>query len=372
MSKNYIQEVNYWYDKFSSAKSTSERISIVKEICNLKKSKEFYEELDIGSMIIEIPSDSEEEGIEKVYIEFLEWLKESYPKIFEINFPWHCRNFLYHYISENNLVLNMWQKVTDIITPFFRKPEQNIDVFADILDVLRVNGFSALAGKLVRESYPKIKANSDIVPWALDELSHLCGVTIISEHITAGGGTDPDVIDKLKDDLLEFDCEWETESIVEIIDRFSGKRDIRKRWTVSDFIYEDKVSENINLLFLDFERHLNRDKNIDLICANALGNFVYSYLIHEMNDGNRPFYRFRQKKADEYLAGLCGFVSLMQTRGFAFLCGLKLFYDFIHTEGMLDTKEHTRITGNIAYLKKELCDAYKNELWKYKFIEKWN
>ncbi len=365
MSKNYTQEVNHWYDKFSSAKNTSERISILKEICDLKKPKEFYEELDIGYMIIEIP-DYFEEGIERVYVEFLEWFKESSPKIFEINFPWHCRYLLYYYIAENK-----HQKVPDIIAPFFKNPEQELNVFADILDVIRVNGFPALTGKLVRESYPKIKANGDILPWALDELSQLCGVSIISEHIIAGGGTGSDVIDKLKDDLLEFDCQWETESIVEIIDRLSGKQDIRKHWTVSDFINEDKISENINLLLLDFERYLNRDKNIDLICANAFKNFVYNYLIHEMNAGNRPFYQFRQQKANEYLAGLCGFVSLMQTRTFALLCSLKLFYDFIHIEGMLVRKEYAEIMENIAYLKKVLCNIYKNVLWKYKFIEKW-
>jgi len=366
MGKNYTKEVNYWYDKFSLTRNVSERISVIKDICGLQKPKQFYEELDIGNMIIDISSDFEKEGIEETYVEFLEWLKRVYPGIFEFGFPWHCRNLLYHYIAEGKR-----QKVADIIIPFFQTPERDLDVFADILDVLRVNGFPALTGKLVRTAYPKIKAKSDILSWALAELSQLCGVSIISEHITIGGGIQSKAIGKLKDDLSEFDCEWETEFIVEIITRLSGKRDTRNRWTASDFICKDRFAKNLNLLFLDFVRYLNRDKNIDLICADAFRDLVYRYLIHEINAGNKPFYQLRRQQADEYIAGLCGFISLMQTRAFALLCGLKLFYDFLQTEGMFDAKEHTRIMNDIAHLKEGLCTAFKQGLWKYQFIEKW-
>ena len=366
MGKNYTEEVDYWYDKFSSVRNVSERISVLKDICGLQKPKQFYEELDIGNMIVDISSDFEKEGIEETYVEFLEWLKRAYPRIFEFDFPWHCRNLLYHYIAEGK-----HQKVADIITPFFEAPERNVDVLADILDVLRVNGFPTLAGKLVRTAYPRIKANSDIVSWGLLELSQLCGVSIISKHITVGGGIQPKAIGKLEDDLSEFDCEWETEFIVEIITRLSGKRDVRNRWTASDFIRKDETAKNLNLLLLDFVRYLNRDRDIDLICADAFRNFVYRYLIHEINADNKPFYQLRRQQADEYIAGLCGFISLMQTRAFALLCGLKLFYDFLQTEGMFDAREHTRIMNDIAYLKGGLCAAFKQELRKYQFIEKW-
>lgn len=366
MAKDYTQEVNHWYNKFSSARSTPERISVVKNICDLGKSEQFYEELDIGSMIIDISFDFEKEGIEETYVEFLEWVKETHPRIFKFSFPWHCRHLLYHYIAEGKP-----KKVTDIITPFFQEPERDLDVFADILDVLIVNGFSALAGKLVKTAYPKIKANSDILSWALAELSQLCVVSIISEYISIVGETQPKTISKLEDDLSAFDCGWKTEFIVEIIARLSGKRNDRKRWTVSNFIRKDEFAKNFNLLFLDFQRYLNHDINIDLICADTFRNLIFRYFIYEINAGNRPFYQLRRQQADEYIAGLCGSISLMQTRAFALLCGLKLFYDFLQTERMLDAKEHTRIMNDITCLKEGLCAAFKQELWKYQFIEQW-
>jgi hypothetical protein len=131
------------------------------------------------------------------------------------------------------------------------------------------------------------------------------------------------------------------------------------------------MGKTVIALFLDFQRHLNRDINIDLICADTFRNLVFKYFIHEINAGNRPFYQLRRQQADEYIAGLCGFISLMQTRAFALLCGLKLFSSFLQREGMLDAEEHTRIMKDIAYLKEGLCAAFKQELWKYQFIQQW-
>lgn len=364
-AKDEEEQMKLIWESFKSTKGADDKVAMIKKICGMNKSVDFYKRLGISDAIFNLEAVFIEEGNTEGYYNFLKFLMTEHPKIFNLDGQWYVRPLIYWYIFKGKS-----EEVRNAVKWFIENPREDPDIIGDVLDVLSMNGFPILARELLEVYYPLFKKGDKIVPWGLDELSEISGFFLIADHIGHNHGTSKPELKELENNLLRFDYEPDEKYFIKHIERVSGIRKDFKTWSKNDFRGEN-LYENIYYLMLDFVRYLNHKRNIDLACAHMIQNYVYEYVRGDIDDGNRSIFRLRRDFADRYLGSLCGFISLMQTRAFALLSGLRLFYEFLRDEGIITENTYVRAIKDIAYLKRHLYRAFKNELWKYEFAEKW-
>lgn len=363
MEEHYEKEIEAWWNDFREAEDAPEMVEKIKEICALDRPIEFYEELDIGTALLEwlrdeFKNDENMEGFHR----FLEFMRKEYPGILALQ-PFCTRSLLYHHISKNED-----EEVRDTVRFLNEYPKEDPDIIFDLSDALIVNEFPRLAGEMLETYYPIFKEGNEIIPGGCTRVAERLSWIFIADHINNGFVTEEKHLRELEEKMAKFDFEYrKREYLVEVIQKFSGKRE---KWSEKDFYGGNKI-ENLYHLLWEFVYYLKDEKNIGLVCAQFLQNCAYQYFVDESNEENEPIYKLVEENVDKYLYSWAAPLSMRRIKAFAILSGLKLFYDFLRDRNLVEKGTYEQAMGIIASLKGYLWEVFKQELHKYPFAEKW-
>ncbi|MFH1637210.1 MAG: hypothetical protein ABIB71_02175 [Candidatus Woesearchaeota archaeon] len=353
----YKKEVDQWWNRFNAAKGASQKAEAIRSVCRQNKGKDFYEELEIDEAIFDdVEPEFLKENNMPGYCAFLESLKDYFPDAFGSGASWHIRTLAYWHIFQSKP-----KKVKEDVEYLLNSPKDDADIIGDLLDILIANGFTEDAWKLLRSYYPFLKKSGKTIPWGIEELSKLSSFFLIHNHVNLKTGKY--MLEPLKEELLRFDYKQEDKLLLQHLNIISSKDYCYRSWPLKDFKYTE---DNLYILTYEFMRHLLDTKRADFVCAHLLQDCVLDYFLETEQRLDCP----NKEIADEYLASWCGMLSLRQTKAFIILCGLILFYDFLHKRELISESTYSLAKDGLYDLRRMLSDAFKKGLWKYKFAEK--
>lgn len=354
-----MKKINEWWDDFDKIKDNNGRIAAIRKIAG--KGKEFYQELDIGTAFFEyIQPEFQKNCDMNGYAGFLESIRADFPDMFAADASWHVRHLIKYYICSSQP-----GKTKEIIGYLINNPlGEQPDVIFDIMDFLIINGFTDDVWKILEVYYPIFDKSDKIIPAGVMELSILSSIFIINKNIGLNGEFDLGLIKK---ELEKFDYSQKGRYLMARLNILSKSNYVFRKWSRADF-QGKKAAENLYYLTLEFARFLSTEKKIDANIAGFLQYCLENYL-HETEIS--PGLEFNRQKADEYLVALVGMFSLSRTRAFITLCSIRLFYEFLDERQIIDNSIYSQAMQDIEYLKECMFKAFKKEMWKYRFAEKY-
>ncbi|MFH1711119.1 MAG: hypothetical protein ABH840_02295 [Nanoarchaeota archaeon] len=338
--------IDEWWERFEETDPVEGRIGLIKEVGDLKKPKEFYKSLEIGDAIFEHIEPSFKENLSG-YCSFLEALKDNYPIIFDLEAVWFVRWMIKYYIfcGKNN-------KIGSLVDYLVKNPKDDPDIIFDILDLLIINEDIDNAWKLFTNYYVFFNDSKSIIPSGMDELSVLGGVFIVSREKE----------ENIKKELKRYNYQQKENILMERVKILRKKEYVNKAWKKEDFQGKEKM---LNLYFLSLEFARALKKKYNLVTAHYLQHALYDYY-YEMGMDN---FVFNEQKTDELLATYAGMTSLSQTKAFVILCSIKLFYDFLKANSLIEGETYHDSLVGINNLSDSLHKAFEKDIWKYKFAE---
>ena len=104
---------------------------------------------------------------ENEYVAFLEQLRDEHPDIFAMENDWHARSMVLYYVGEGRM-----EEIDRTAKALASQMESVSDSFFSIISMVRLAGRAEAAQALMDAVIPLV-GESDLVPWAVDELIEL-------------------------------------------------------------------------------------------------------------------------------------------------------------------------------------------------------
>ncbi len=124
-----------------------------------------------------------------------------------------------------------------------------------------------------------------------------------------------------------------------------------------------------------FLKYMYHKKQMRFACSGLLWDGLLNYWAkHTDDETTHPdtFFSLDSDTFDKYLVNVIGgFIAFNKAETVAILWGAAYVYDFLLAIGIIKERVYKEATTNIRSLKARILRVFKNDLWKFNFVHRW-
>ena len=142
-----------------------------------------------------------------------------------------------------------------------------------------------------------------------------------------------------------------------------------RKWDRNDFLASnEKFWDNAFLMSLEFAYYLHTKHELEWIMAELFRVIVREYLseLSPSKDGFMLY--FSEKCLNDVLAAHMGLISVMESRGYAFLPAIIYYSNFLYEKNLITRDELEEFKKGFEEFKEKLRQRCQSAGWKYKFL----
>ncbi|MEX2459841.1 MAG: hypothetical protein WD469_00840 [Paenibacillaceae bacterium] len=362
-----LKEPDRWYDALESLPAAM-HYDFIMETLEQPLSAEFIDGLTLAEDILDLQHQLQPGQ----YVALIEKLR-MHPCI-------HNQEFQYFEdeVADYYLFLEEEDKVAKAVGYYMERPIQGIDQLKPMLDKLIYYGKTELAIRCCRKVHSPLQESTDLMSGSADELDYMLFVQLWQQaYLQRQAGLEVDWL-RFKQELADFNYVIDSklfEQIQTIISRPISD-DILETAGVQVGSQDDRYTwlKTANWMFA---KEMLERKNFDFACGESIWSDFFVFL--EGKDRSKmgylsweEYFDFTLDELDGYIARkIGGFLAANQASGFAMIWGAPYIYDFLLSKNMIGQEVHSKVMVNIARLKMRMLEAFKQDLWKYSFVNRW-
>ena len=343
--------IEQWWEQFESAEG-QKRLEMLREKLASPLDEDWRE-----ALFPEAVHELERKLAEDQYVAFLEELQGEHPDLFALDSHWHIHTLVCHYIPEGR-----WEEVDQAVEVLATQIDEIPDPLFSLLSLLRFAGRAEAVQRLLDAIMPRIH-NSDLMPWAIEELVRLAlfGPT---QACVEAGATD-EALEELFQKSVGFGLEA-TEN-----NRAIQRRNIahiagtsQQVWTREGLLAAgEDAGREVNCLLHEFMGWLCRNRGYQPIVADELRRVLVQTINQMECEPNALLRGLKRSNFDAALAKKLDFMSLTPFHAPAAIAAMRLLYDFLQSRSLVD--EPTRDTAHkVCYVLQKDVDKAISKEWK--------
>jgi hypothetical protein len=352
--------------------------------------KELMDEENAFEMVNQLSDDMARHGERDRFAELVGALRERLPEVYASHAGYYAS-----FLIENAVCQRNFEALPELGAELARHGEKIIDIYTANLDMLAYHGQLAVLLSMVRQSWPSIKASTDIVPWGIHEFRERAGDYEIFTHIEQSAspdGSDPALIERLE----VFIEVLKRDKLIEYVELVSGKRRdtyalddfdllVPKKARRSEWDEEDEEEEEaptppghlrLYNLSLEFLGWLRREEGVPFTKGELARDGIVRYLIQRANGELEKDGAPRKGKAarrpdplspdrqtlDRFLAADLGFLNFRKHVPVAVFELMPAWLRFLQSRNLLGAEQRRRIVEELRPLAQSLLKYYEHYL----------
>jgi hypothetical protein len=324
----------------------------------------------------------------------IESLHSHLPEIYAPNAAYYLS-----WMIANALAEGRTEVIMDLVRRMALLADEHVDLFSSVQTQLAYHGLLAEVVEGMRLAFPKLKASSEIMAWALDEFQSYGLVYEVLNYLEVAPNPDADDVALLERLKLYSDSvpeslgayilhvtgrsgrQWAMEDFE--LKRASGRRSVRSGISKS----KDTWESNLYYLTLEFLGHLRRVENVPFTKAEIGRRQLHGFILERRHGGlehkrsmldaateqidgrlGRPPRKrqFRphehelvpdRKRFDLFLARNFDLLSPVSYEAVAAFESLPAWLRFLESKGLIDAKLRIHSLGELEGLADDLCRA---------------
>jgi hypothetical protein len=302
------------------------------------------------------------------YVEFLEEIRDRWPRVFCREIDWNVWQMAFVYVAEQRwpdlerAVDHMSDELKDVREPFF-----------SLVSLLRLANRGSEVQRLV-DAAVRLRDSWDLMPWAVDEIFGWTLLRPCQEFVQAGA-TD-EAFDRFWSEYVDLggkDTAEARESLREFGLHLAGLAN--KRWTRQELLTTKKrIARKINLLLVDYQHWLVTARQVPPIVADEF-RIILTEIVHGMTGDLTGFLRGLKRTVFEpRLARKLDFMSLDRFHASAGVLAMYHFYDFLAESQLVDETIRRSSQQVCLDLWDEIKTLFQEKLceWRpYQFLEQY-
>jgi hypothetical protein len=178
--------------------------------------------------------------------------------------------------------------------------DKHIDLYLNVLDQLAYHAQLSVLLEAVSLAFPRIKASTDILPWAIDEFAQRASEYVIFDYLErqpSVAADDPELLARLED-YIEVDPARLAQRLAGLAGR--SERD----WTSDDFGLENEAyGQNVADLSFEFLAYLKQTEHVPYTKGNLAREQLVEYFLSrrdgKLGSRRRPKPHKRKKREPE-------------------------------------------------------------------------
>lgn len=365
LDETMLADPDKWYRVYEELPE-GERYGWIMETLDRTPSPDFFEHVSFAECIFELADRKEPAK----YVALIRKLRD-HPDFYKKEFQ-----FFEHELAAYYLSLDEVEKAAESLRYYMENPVQGIDQLIQLVQLLVYYGKTDLAVECARQTYEEIEASPELIGGAGAPFAEIMFMWHFQQAYTRlKNGQEADW-PTLQEELKRYNFVTDGEVFARNCDRVSRpESEIR----LSDYPIG---SENSTGLFdsdnmWKFVKYMLDRKQLDFPQSEMIWSGAFEFL-RQRKGRKRPdlawenWFAFSERELEAWLAKMVGgFLSTQQAEAFALLWGIPYVYDFLLDRGVISEKLHMGALRQVARLKTKMRNAYKDELWKYAFVDRW-
>ena len=210
------------------------------------------------------------------YAELVGRLRDEAPELYRQNVPYYHSNLINDAITDTR-----WEAIPELLAPFAINPEDDIDIFFNIMDTLMYHGQIQPLIHVMGESWQKVMDSDDIMPWGIDEFGGKLMSLIFFNYMETT--ETPQIDDAALCDATAPYGQLNDEWLEMAIRHLSASTPTS--WQQEDFgesVDAEKWQNNVQCLLLDFMADQKNRNGVPLSRSEFVRNFLSSLLYEQM------------------------------------------------------------------------------------------
>ncbi|MFD0714126.1 hypothetical protein [Paenibacillus sp. GCM10027626] len=281
-------------------------------------------------------------------------------------------------LAAYHLFLDEEHKAAESLRYYMEAPVKGIDQLIQLVQLLVYYRKMDLAVECARQTYEEIVASPELLDGAGEPFADLMFMWRFQQayvHIKNGQEVDWRA---LQQELEGYDIVMEDEVLERnraAVSRLSSEDEI----LLSDYPIDERNGSGLfrrdNMW--KFVKQMHDRKQMDFPLGEAIWLGAFRFLMERKKRKRsiltwEDWFIFSERELEAYLARMAGgFFSNRQAETFAVLWGMPYVYDFLFERNVISEKLHINALRQVARLKTKMRNAYRDELWKYAFVDRW-
>ncbi len=351
-------EIQEWWEQYLNA-AGNERVEMTRVAVSGGMDEEWREAL-FPEAVFEAESKCESSR----YVELLEFLAEDHRDLYQTGFHWFLRSRVAYYLTIDDA-----ERIDRVVAQDAGEMTETGEAFYGTVSMLRLADLEPAADALAAAGF-RCMDEKELMPWAVDEIFHFALFKHVRECIRSDA-TD-EAIRVMEHELRKLDANMDKEVVDirrEIVLCSAGQQ--AKDWQRDQLLGTSrKAIRNRYLLGYEFVGWLATQRSISFSAADELRGLVFNTLSRDKLQMQDYLDGVPQRKLDEHLASLLGFMAFDRFKAPATLIAIDHFANFLAERELIDSKSFQRTLSTAASLDQQLRRALNDEWHSFQFLDR--